>query len=177
MVSVMTGNLCDEYHPITTGWSMCWALDPDVSFIVSYPPPSDTEVSRLWSISIALSGASKVWLTVPGWSLRATSLLIAVSLRCVLRQCNVVELLGREWESRSERCEAKKKQTEEIKARLAKVRRRDSGSVFWRKKKRVKKLQSPGQKKSLPMPPLGSSSVVIHPAAFFSMFNDGRTNQ
>lgn len=49
--------------------------------------------------------------------------------------------------------------------------------LFSEGKKRVKKLQSPGQKKSLPMPPLGSSSVVIYLAAFFSMFNDGRTNQ
>lgn len=41
----------------------------------------------------------------------------------------MAELLGREWERRSEGCEAKKK-TEEIKARLAEVRRRDSVSVF-----------------------------------------------
>lgn len=171
----LTGNLCDEYHPITTGWSMCWAPDPDMSFIVSYLSPSDTEVSRLRSISIALSGASKGWLTAPGWSLRATSPLIAVSLRCVLRQCNVAELLGREWERRSEGCEAKKKQ----KKSKQDWQKWGGGTVclFSEGKKRVKKLQSPGQKKSLPMPPLGSSSVVIYLAAFFSMFNDGRTNQ
>lgn len=42
-----------------------------------------------------------------------------------------------------------------------------------------KALSSAAEKKVLQFPnyPLGSSSVVIHLAAFFSIFNDGRSNQ
>lgn len=70
--------------------------NPSMSFIGSWPLPSNMEVSELRSISVILSGASKGLLTVPGSSLIAAPPLIAVSLRCVLKQGNAVGPLERE---------------------------------------------------------------------------------
>jgi len=67
-----------------------YTYNPAMSFMVSVPTPSDMEVSGLRSNSITLSGASKGWLTEPGSYLIAASPLIAVSLRCVQKQCAVM---------------------------------------------------------------------------------------
>lgn len=149
--------------------------NPDASFIVS---PSDMEMSWLCTNSIALSGARKGRLTVPASSLIAASLLIAVSLRCVQCHCDVSGLLGRG----RKRCGAKKRRWEFRKWGEIGSESEEGQSVFILKKKKKKRGEkapvSRTEKKSpVPMPPLGSFSIAIHLAAFFSMFNDGRTNQ
>lgn len=100
-----------------------------MSFIVSLPLPSDMRVSGLWSNSIALSDASKAHLTAPGSSLIAASPLIAVSPRCVQRQCNVAGLLGRQEKGR---WEAKKRSQVS-----GKIRRNQSSTVVDARRDRV----------------------------------------
>lgn len=101
-----------------------------MSFIVSLPLPSDMRVSGLWSNSIALSDASKAHLTAPGSSLIAASPLIAVSPRCVQRQCNVAGLLGRQ--EKRDRWEAKKRSQVS-----GKIRRNQSSTVVDARRDRV----------------------------------------
>lgn len=98
--------------------------------------------------------------------------------------CNVPGLLGKQREEERGTERAMKLKREEF---IWWIKRNQSNTLsdakrgLYSEEKRGerKKLQSLGEKKKspVPMPPLGSSSVVIHLAAFSSMFNDGRSNQ